>query len=99
MMRGKYVLIGDFDEDLHGTYIGDVPGPMLSFISYKFLKDGKHIFSIPLFLLLLLIYTTILTCILCDVRIKFYCQLINWLYKKIALIKVRWLSLTIQFFC
>lgn len=97
MMKGKYVLVGDFDEDLHGTYVGDVPGPMLSFISYKFLKDGKHLFTIPMFLLMLLIYSTILACILCDVRLKQYGQFIKWLHKKIGRIKIRWLSAALLF--
>jgi hypothetical protein len=97
MLKGKYVLIGDFDEDLHGTYVGDVPGPMLSFISYKFLKDGKNLFSIPLFLLMLLIYSAILYCILCDVRFKYCGQLINWLYKKIGKIHHNWISATLLF--
>lgn len=64
-MNGKYILIGDFDRDLHGTYIGDIPGPMLSLISYKFLKEGKHKYPISLLLLYFISYGTIFVCILC----------------------------------
>jgi hypothetical protein len=97
MMQGKYILIGDFDEDLHETYVGDVPGPMLSFISYKFLKDGKHLVSIPLFLLMLFIYSTICTCILCDFRFKVYSIFMDRLYKGIDRIRLSGISYFLLF--
>jgi hypothetical protein len=80
-LRGKYVLIGDFDEDLHGTYIGDVPGPMLSFISYKFIKDGKHKYPILLFWIMFVWYTVIFTSILCNAFHNFSINVIAKLRK------------------
>lgn len=65
LLRDKIVIVGDFDNDLHGTYIGEVPGPVLSFAAYKYLHAGLHKvtwwYTLILFLLYFLITLTILT--------------------------------------
>ena len=53
MMNGRILLVGDFDQDLHSTYVGDVPGAMLSFLAWWELHTGKHTLS-TVFLLLLI---------------------------------------------
>lgn len=40
---GKIIIIGDFDNDIHSTYIGEVPGPMLSLAALRYLSDGNHL--------------------------------------------------------
>lgn len=42
MLDGKVIVIGDYDNDMHDTLIGPVPGSMLSYYAYKSLADGKH---------------------------------------------------------
>ena len=42
-VSGKVVLIGDFDNDVHTTYSGDVPGPMLNYLAYRELHEGRHL--------------------------------------------------------
>ena len=64
MMKGKTILVGDFDEDRHQTYIGDVPGPLLSYLAYNDLHEGRHRISLVLILGLLLLYTGFTWCAL-----------------------------------
>lgn len=45
MAKGKVVLIGDFETDIHTTYAGDIPGSMLSYLAYTELHNGKHLIS------------------------------------------------------
>lgn len=56
MMNGRILLVGDFDFDLHPTYVGDVPGSMLSFLAWWELHRGKHTLSIGFILLLVSLY-------------------------------------------
>jgi len=56
LLNDKIVVVGDFDDDLHGTYVGEVPGPVLSLAAYKYLKKGLHKLSWWYVTLLLLIY-------------------------------------------
>ena len=59
MLKDKIVLIGDFDEELHSTYVGDVPGAMLSFLGWWELHGKKHIVPVWLMALLFILYTLI----------------------------------------
>lgn len=43
MVKDKIVIIGDFDEDVHTTYVGEIPGSMLSYLAYKELHEGNHL--------------------------------------------------------
>lgn len=58
-MNGRILIIGDFDNDLHSTYVGDVPGAMLSFLAWWELHTGKHILSIVFVILMFALYTLI----------------------------------------
>lgn len=42
MMKDKIVIVGDFDNDLHQSYIGEIPGPLISYYAYRLLLDGGH---------------------------------------------------------
>lgn len=59
MMDDKIVVIGDFDNDLHQSYIGDVPGPLISYYAYRLLSLGGHKVNYWYIALLMLIYTVI----------------------------------------
>lgn len=43
MMKGKIVVIGDYNNDVHDTYIGSVPGPVLINQAYSQLHQGRHL--------------------------------------------------------
>ena len=58
-LKGKIILIGDFDEDLHQTYVGDVPGAMLSFLGWWELHTSRHIVPVWLIITLLILYSLI----------------------------------------
>lgn len=40
--KDKYVLIGDFEDDIHTTYIGELPGVIINFNAYLALTEGHH---------------------------------------------------------
>jgi len=42
MLDGKIILIGDFDNDRHHTYAGEVPGPLFAYKAYQALTAGEH---------------------------------------------------------
>lgn len=42
MVKGRTVIIGDFEEDLHTTYVGEVPGAMLTYLASQELVEGRH---------------------------------------------------------
>lgn len=70
MVKGKVILIGDFDEERHSTYVGDVPGAMLSFLGWWDLHTGKHL--VPVWLIILLYALYLLICL------KLLCVHRNW---------------------
>lgn len=55
--KGKYILIGDFEDDRHQTFIGRLSGTIINFNAYLSLKNGHHRVSlIKIFLLLVLLW-------------------------------------------
>lgn len=64
MVEDKYVIVGDFEHDLHSTYVGRVPGPMLSFLAYRELATGRHIYPWEEFLILTVIYAIMVSVML-----------------------------------
>ena len=48
----KYVLIGDFKEDRHNTYAGEMSGPVINFNAYLTLLHGHHRFSLLMLVIL-----------------------------------------------
>lgn len=43
MMNDRIVVVGDFENDMHDTYIGSVPGPALISCAYGELHHGRHL--------------------------------------------------------
>lgn len=64
MMNGKVILIGDFNNDMHDTYIGEVPGPLLSYYAWRVLQRGNHRVNLWLQLFLFIFYTVSINLIL-----------------------------------
>jgi len=56
----KYIVIGDFENDIHGTYKGGVPGAYITWKAFKNLLEGHHILSWSFVLLNVLGYWLIL---------------------------------------
>lgn len=54
--KGKYILIGDFVDDLHNTFLGEIPGTLINFYAYLALIHGKHRLSFGMILLFVLIF-------------------------------------------
>lgn len=50
LFKDKILLVGDFDNDVHDTYIGSVAGSLLNYYAYREMQQGHH-FVNPLFIL------------------------------------------------
>lgn len=59
MMRDRIVIVGDFEDDTHDTYIGSVPGPVLIDCAYGQIRDGRHLVSWWSVLFLFIIFTLV----------------------------------------
>lgn len=44
-LDGKYIVIADFENDVHDTYVGKVPGAYIIWMAYKHLQGRHHILS------------------------------------------------------
>ena len=58
-LRGKYIVIGDFDNDRHSTYMGVMPGTLLLFNTYLSLRNKQPLISIMWLLILFVAYTIV----------------------------------------
>ncbi|MFY8026132.1 MAG: hypothetical protein ACOVNO_12305 [Sediminibacterium sp.] len=59
-LQNKYILIGDFENDVHDTYLNAQPGLLILFNAYLHIEHERHILSIwYLLLLYLLIYLVV----------------------------------------
>jgi hypothetical protein len=56
----KYIVIGDFENDVHSTYKGGVPGSYITWMAFKNLLEGHHILSWSFVLLTVIGYWLIL---------------------------------------
>lgn len=65
-IKDKVIIIGDFDKDVHGTYVGKVSGSMLAYSAYAFLYDGKHLIRFSTFLSFFLLYFLLSLAIISD---------------------------------
>lgn len=52
--KDKYILIGDFEGDIHTTYRGEIPGTVINFNAFLSLMNGQHIVSYTFLVLILL---------------------------------------------
>lgn len=55
----KYVIIGDFEDDVHNTYIGDLPGAVIIFNACLTILNGHHHISFWLILIMLVFFTVL----------------------------------------
>ena len=69
MFRNKIIVIGDYVNDCHDTYLGKQPGPYLHLLAYDSLRRGKHIISFWYILLLSVIYYALFYQIFNQVRL------------------------------
>jgi hypothetical protein len=58
-LNNKFILIGDFESDIHNTYLNQQPGTLILFNIYWNLKQKKHIVPI-LYLFVFQIFSTFL---------------------------------------
>lgn len=56
LTQGKYIVIGDMIEDLHDTYSGMKPGPVITCYAFQALMNKKHFVSYSLLLFLGVLY-------------------------------------------
>lgn len=64
MLHNKVILIGDFNNDTHDTYIGEVSGPLLSYYAWRVLERGNHKVNLWLQFFLFVLYTLVIYIIL-----------------------------------
>lgn len=55
-MKGKIVVLGDFEEDIHDTYMSMLPGPYLTYLAYKHLARGGNNISILWLVIMTLVF-------------------------------------------
>lgn len=82
---GKIIIIGDFNADVHRTYVGKQPGSVICLNAYYALLRGEHFVSYPFLLFLFVVYA-VLT----------YLTLSGWSHESV--IKNPWLQLVASFF-
>lgn len=58
-IRDKIIVIGDFNNDRHRTYLGFQPGSVICLNAYYALLRGEHFINFPFIILLFFIYLTI----------------------------------------
>ena len=58
-IKDKILVIGDYNNDMHTTYVGPQPGSPLCLNAYIMLMNGKHLVSWITVLILFLVYTTV----------------------------------------
>lgn len=84
-IKGKIIVIGDFEEDIHDTYMGKLPGAYLTYLAYKYLARGENNVSILLLFFMTLVYFFIVRSILMD------SPAIPWSKKLLQIRLVKWL--------
>jgi len=81
----KILVIGDFKDDVHDTYIGPQPGSAICINAYLALMNGDHLINWFCAVCLFLLYTIIGVCYLTG-------------HSFASLIKKPWLSIAVSFF-
>ena len=56
LTKDKYIVIGDFVEDVHDTYAGSRPGPVITFYAFRALMAGEQMVSCGITLFFLAVY-------------------------------------------
>lgn len=58
-LKDKIVIIGDFDNDIHDSYMGSIPGPLIHYYAYRLLREGGQRVNLWYVLILFIVYTCI----------------------------------------
>ncbi|MCH5242726.1 MAG: CHASE2 domain-containing protein [Muribaculaceae bacterium] len=69
-IKGKIVVIGDFENDKHTTYMGNVPGPLLTVRAYQMLEKTGAKFSWVCFGITSVIYMLILYVLFVNINLN-----------------------------
>ncbi len=64
MVKDKIIVIGDFENDEHDTYVGSVPGPLLAVYAWNLLDHDGHKLNYWLQLFLFVFYSVVIFIIL-----------------------------------
>ena len=56
LTNGKYIVVGDMVEDVHDTYSGLRPGPVIMYYAFMALMKGKHLVSIKIGIMMAIVY-------------------------------------------
>ena len=90
-LSGKYIIIGDMENDTHYTYSGKVPGAYIIWNAFLYLQDGRHILSWTFVLLMFCYYALTVFSLFYlntienqpkhknDPRFRKFIALVNWL--------------------
>ena len=54
--ENKIIIVGDFNKDVHDTYMGEQAGPFITYLAYKYLSEGKNKVPIILYLFLIVLF-------------------------------------------
>lgn len=58
-LNNRIIIIANFEDDLHDTYVGKVSGAYITWMAYQYLCDGRHVLSWDFLLLNFLCYMLI----------------------------------------
>ena len=56
-LDNSYIVIGDFENDIHATYVGSRAGAYISWLAYVYLFEGRHILSWAYIIMIFVFYT------------------------------------------
>ena len=56
-LDNSYIVIGDFENDVHATYVGSRAGAYISWLAFVYLFEGRHILSWAYIILIFVFYT------------------------------------------
>lgn len=59
LAHDKVVVVGDMVGDIHDTYVGSQPGPVITYLAYEALADGEHLVKPWLVIVLALLFFSI----------------------------------------
>ena len=89
--KGKIVVIGDFVNDVAGTYMGEQPNPYLAFLATESLLSGRHKVGYGYVVLLAILFFLIFCAILADYAGAIIVYVVDFLVK---LIRILWSKIT-----
>lgn len=58
-IQNEIIIIGDFNNDVHDTYVGSVPGSLLTCEAYEYLLQGRTIYPWWMVILIIFVYASI----------------------------------------